>query len=62
MMCDGVWWVEQVLAEAGPAGLNIVDIAKRIQQQGLRDLRTSRTPEVCRAFNTLHSRSLYFKA
>ena len=36
----------QVLAEAGPAGLSTVEIAKRIQQQGLRDLRTSKTPEV----------------
>lgn len=36
----------QVLAEAGPDGLGITEIAKRIQKQGLRDLRTSRTPEV----------------
>ncbi|EIE24672.1 hypothetical protein COCSUDRAFT_46901 [Coccomyxa subellipsoidea C-169] len=35
----------QVLAEAGPDGLGITEIAKRIQKQGLRDLRTSRTPE-----------------
>ena len=39
----------QVLAEAGPAGLSTVEIAKRIQQQGLRDLRTSKTPEVGRS-------------
>ncbi len=42
---SGCW--EQVLAEAGPDGLGITEIAKRIQKQGLRDLRTSRTPEVC---------------
>lgn len=35
----------QVLAEAGPEGLSIAEIAKRIQKQGLRDLRTSKTPE-----------------
>lgn len=35
----------QVLAEAGPRGLMIAEIAKRIQKQGLRDLRTSKTPE-----------------
>lgn len=35
----------QVLAEAGPEGLMIAEIAKRIQKQGLRDLRTSKTPE-----------------
>ena len=35
-----------VLAEAGPAGLNIAEIARRIQRSGLRDLRTSKTPEV----------------
>ena len=36
----------QVLSEAGPAGLNVVEIAKRIQRQGLRDLRTAKSPEV----------------
>ncbi|KAK9835073.1 hypothetical protein WJX81_008591 [Elliptochloris bilobata] len=34
-----------VLAEAGPAGLNIAEIARRIQRSGMRDLRTSKTPE-----------------
>ena len=38
----------QVLSEAGPAGLNVVEIAKRIQRQGLRDLRTAKSPEVIR--------------
>lgn len=41
----------QVLAEIGPEGLSIGEIARRIQQSGLRDLRTSKTPEVC----SLHS-------
>ena len=36
----------QVLSEAGAAGLNVVEIAKRIQRQGLRDLRTAKSPEV----------------
>jgi hypothetical protein len=36
----------QVLAEAGAAGLPTAEIAKRIQRAGLRDLRTSKTPEV----------------
>ncbi len=36
----------QVLSEAGPAGLNVVEIAKRIQRAGLRDLRTAKSPEV----------------
>lgn len=36
----------QVLAEAGPVGLSIAEIARRIQRSGLRDLRTSKTPEV----------------
>lgn len=35
----------QVLAEAGPAGLSVTDIARQIQKQGLRDLRGSKTPE-----------------
>ncbi|KAK2079154.1 hypothetical protein QBZ16_002845 [Prototheca wickerhamii] len=34
-----------VLAEAGPAGLKVDEIARRIQRRGLRDLRTSKTPE-----------------
>ncbi len=32
----------QVLAEAGPAGMRVEEIARRIQKLGLRDLRTSR--------------------
>ena len=32
----------QVLAEAGPAGMRVEEIARRIQKQGLRDLRSSR--------------------
>lgn len=40
-----------MLSEAGPAGLNVVEIAKRIQRQGLRDLRTAKSPEV----NSMHS-------
>ena len=35
----------QVLSEVGPEGLTISEIATRIQKQGLRDLRTSKTPE-----------------
>ncbi|GAB4814610.1 hypothetical protein N2152v2_001656 [Parachlorella kessleri] len=35
----------QVLAEAGPEGMRVEEIARRIQKQGLRDLRTSKTPE-----------------
>lgn len=35
----------QVLAETGPEGLMVGEIARRIQQAGLRDLRTSKTPE-----------------
>ncbi len=34
-----------MLAEAGPVGLSIAEIARRIQRSGLRDLRTSKTPE-----------------
>lgn len=34
-----------VLADVGPEGLTIAEIAARIQKQGLRDLRTSKTPE-----------------
>lgn len=37
----------KVLQDVGPEGLSITDIARRIQQQGLRDLTTSKTPEVC---------------
>lgn len=36
----------KVLQEVGPEGLTITEIAKRIQDSGLRDLRTSKTPEV----------------
>ena len=36
----------KVLQEVGPEGLTITEIAKRIQKSGLRDLRTSKTPEV----------------
>jgi hypothetical protein len=35
----------QVLAEAGPEGLAIGEIVRRIQAGGLRDLRTSRNPD-----------------
>jgi len=35
----------QVLSEVGPEGLTISEIAIRIQKQGLRDLRTTKTPE-----------------
>lgn len=35
----------QVLSSVGPDGLTISEIASRIQKQGLRDLRTSKTPE-----------------
>lgn len=35
----------QVLAEAGPEGMRVEDIAREIQKQGLRDLRSSKTPE-----------------
>ncbi len=33
------------MAEAGVTGLTIADIARKIQESGLRDLRTSKTPE-----------------
>ena len=36
----------KVLQEVGPEGLSIAEIAARIQEQGLRDLTTSKTPEV----------------
>lgn len=32
--------------DQGPNGLNIAEIARRIQRSGLRDLSTSKTPEV----------------
>ena len=35
----------QVLAEAGPEGMRVEDIARAIQQRGFRDLRSSKTPE-----------------
>lgn len=37
----------KVLQDVGPEGLSITEIARRIQEQGLRDLTTSKTPEVC---------------
>lgn len=36
----------KVLQDVGPEGLSITEIARRIQEQGLRDLTTSKTPEV----------------
>ena len=39
----GACWL--VLKDAGYEGLRVEEIAKRIQKMGLRDLRTSRTPE-----------------
>ena len=41
----GAAWI--VLEHCGPQGLSIQEIAKRIQASGLRDLRSSKTPEVC---------------
>lgn len=35
----------KVLQDVGPEGLTIAEIARRIQEQGLRDLSTSKTPE-----------------
>lgn len=35
----------QVLAEAGPDGLSVGEIVRRIQSSGLRDLRSSRNPD-----------------
>ena len=35
----------QVLSDAGPAGLSLAEIAYRMQKQGLRDLKTTKTPE-----------------
>ena len=35
----------QVLAEAGPDGMRVEEIAREIQLRGFRDLRTSKTPE-----------------
>ena len=34
-----------VLSVAGPEGLPVQEIARRMQKQGLRDLSTSKTPE-----------------
>jgi hypothetical protein len=34
-----------VLTSVGPTGIGITDLARRIQEDGLRDLRSSRTPE-----------------
>jgi hypothetical protein len=39
----GASWL--VLKDAGPEGLHVEEIARRIQQQGHRDLRTSKNPE-----------------
>lgn len=36
----------QVLAEAGPGGLPVGEIADRVQTLGLRDMRTSKAPKV----------------
>lgn len=35
----------QVLAEAGPNGMTLTELVRRIQRTGLRDLRTTKTPE-----------------
>ena len=35
----------QVLAEAGPEGMHVEEIAREIQKRGFRDLRSSKTPE-----------------
>ena len=49
----------KVLQDVGPEGLTITEIARRIQEQGLRDLTTSKTPEVsmlcCCPYNEHHS-------
>lgn len=38
--------MRQVLAQAGPEGLSLAEIVRRMQQQGLRDMtRSSKTPE-----------------
>lgn len=34
-----------MLSDAGPAGLSLTEIAYRMQKQGLRDLKTTKTPE-----------------
>ena len=39
----GAAWT--VLEHCGPEGLSIQEIARRIQKSGLKDLRTSKTPE-----------------
>ena len=46
----GAAWI--VLEHSGPQGLSIQEIARRIQASGLRDLRTSKTPEVWRCVPT----------
>ena len=43
-----------VLAEAGPQGLSIAEIAKQIHKRRLRDLTTSRTPEVHAAHDSCY--------
>ena len=35
----------QVLAEAGPGGLHVEELCREMQRRGLRDLRSSKTPE-----------------
>ena len=43
----------KVLQDVGPEGLTIAEIARRIQEQGLRDLSTSKTPEVALPIESL---------
>ena len=40
----GAAW--QVLTDVGPEGMTVIEITRQIQLQHLRDLRTSKTPEV----------------
>jgi hypothetical protein len=46
-MTDLCYYVDvfQVLSEVDHNGMNITEVAKRIQERGYRDLRTSKTPE-----------------
>ena len=39
-----------MLAEAGPEGMRVEDIAREIQKRGFRDLRSSKTPEASGGF------------
>lgn len=41
----------QVLAEVGPEGMHLEDIAREIQKRGFRDLRSTKTPESTGAWN-----------